>query len=513
MDQNNKLAQEEMFSPPAQETGRIKPNLIIPAAGAATRLRPLSGNRSKAMMPLNGKPVLDWILEECEGEVSEVVVVCGALPDIEEWCSERWPGVKCVKQGALLGPKHAIAVGVGALEDHSRPLVVWLGDTIAELGETPLGEDWILVEPVEDSSQWCVVSGRGYEDKPLSGGRGMALIGVYSFSDGLSAARAFGEEGQEISEALRSYGRELSPERPRTWLDIGTLANYHRARGEVLGRKSRAFHRVEYDPELGTVTKIANVGDSRAAAAIEAEAAWYASLPREAALHCPRWWFEEGKLTMEFCSGSPLSDLWNWGSVGRSGWEWILGRVLRIRERAFRGELDPSFSSKFRELSREMWVTKTRSRLSVAGFGDEERKRIEELAWTCFVHSKPRAGVHGDLHLGNIIYDPSSDAVRFIDPRGDWGGWLGWQGCDLYDWSKLAHDLALGYSSLCAGRKNPSWGKELMLDLANRSEFPADVVIGGGIVLLASCIPLHSDSPERQQAFREATREGLSWFK
>jgi dTDP-glucose pyrophosphorylase len=465
------------------------------------------------MMPLNGKPVIDWILEACAGSVEEVVVVCGALPDIEEWCAERWPGVKCVKQGALLGPKHAISCGVNALEDPSRPLVVWLGDTVIELGENALGGDWILVEPVEDASQWCVISGGGFLDKPQAGGKGLALVGVYSFTDGAAAKRAFDEEGQEISEALRSYGRELNPARPAAWYDIGTLANYHHARGELLGRKSRAFHSVSYDPELGTVTKRANTGDSRAAGAIEAEGAWYSSLPREASLYCPRWWYEGGALTMEFCSGGPLSDLWNWGNVGRSGWDWILGKMLRIRERSFNGPVDPSFSAKFRDLSRAMWMSKTQNRLEMSGFSEEEKKRLEELAWSCFVHSRPRAGMHGDLHLGNIIYDPSSDAVKFIDPRGDWGGHLGWYGCDLYDWSKLAHDLALGYSSICAGRKNHQWGKDLMIDLASESGFPIDVVLSGGVVLMASCIPLHEDSPERQESFRAAVREGLTWFQ
>ena len=48
-------------------------NLIIPAAGAATRLRPLSSNTSKVMVRVNGKPCLDYIIEAVNGEVDEIM--------------------------------------------------------------------------------------------------------------------------------------------------------------------------------------------------------------------------------------------------------------------------------------------------------------------------------------------------------------------------------------------------------------------------------------------------------
>jgi len=32
---------------------------------------------------------------------------------------------------------------------------------------------------------------------------------------------------------------------------------------------------------------------------------------------------------------------------------------------------------------------------------------------------------------------------------------------------------------------------------------PADTIIDGGLILLATCIPLHYDDPERQQRFRK----------
>ncbi len=59
-------------------------NLIIPAAGAATRLRPLSSSTSKVMVRVNGKPCLDYIIEAVNGAVDEIVVVDGQFTDIRD---------------------------------------------------------------------------------------------------------------------------------------------------------------------------------------------------------------------------------------------------------------------------------------------------------------------------------------------------------------------------------------------------------------------------------------------
>jgi UTP-glucose-1-phosphate uridylyltransferase len=59
-------------------------NLVIPAAGAATRLRPLSSYTSKAMVRVNGKPCIDYILEHANRmtNVAQVVVVDGKYDDM-----------------------------------------------------------------------------------------------------------------------------------------------------------------------------------------------------------------------------------------------------------------------------------------------------------------------------------------------------------------------------------------------------------------------------------------------
>lgn len=50
---------------------------LILAAGYATRLYPLTENFPKPLLPMQGKPILDWLIEDIEesGEVDEYVVI------------------------------------------------------------------------------------------------------------------------------------------------------------------------------------------------------------------------------------------------------------------------------------------------------------------------------------------------------------------------------------------------------------------------------------------------------
>ena len=49
---------------------------IIPLAGLGTRLLPLTSVFAKELLPINGKPGLEYILEECiEAGIKEVVFI------------------------------------------------------------------------------------------------------------------------------------------------------------------------------------------------------------------------------------------------------------------------------------------------------------------------------------------------------------------------------------------------------------------------------------------------------
>jgi glucose-1-phosphate thymidylyltransferase len=66
---------------------------IILAAGYATRLRPLTDTWAKELLPIGGKPIIDWILDRVAEvpEVDEVHVVTNSrkAPAFEAWAKGR----------------------------------------------------------------------------------------------------------------------------------------------------------------------------------------------------------------------------------------------------------------------------------------------------------------------------------------------------------------------------------------------------------------------------------------
>ena len=56
---------------------------IIPLAGLGTRLLPLSSVIPKELLPINGKPGLEYILDECiEAGIKEIILVISSRKKI-----------------------------------------------------------------------------------------------------------------------------------------------------------------------------------------------------------------------------------------------------------------------------------------------------------------------------------------------------------------------------------------------------------------------------------------------
>jgi glucose-1-phosphate thymidylyltransferase len=65
---------------------------LILAAGYATRLRPLTDRIAKPLLPVGGRPMVDWILDRiAETSADEVHLVTNArfAPDFERWAQDK----------------------------------------------------------------------------------------------------------------------------------------------------------------------------------------------------------------------------------------------------------------------------------------------------------------------------------------------------------------------------------------------------------------------------------------
>jgi dTDP-glucose pyrophosphorylase len=493
-------------------------NVVIPAAGEATRLRPLTSNCSKAMVRVHGKPTIEYIIESIyknTPDVAEVVIVDGKYDDIREWAAKsNYTNIRCVKQGSLNGPRDAIFKGIDALKDETLPLVVWLGDAIILEEDLPLGTDFLLTRKVEDHFAWCMWDGKDFFNKPTESiSNAVALVGLYSFSDGTGAAYAFGNATEyDISFALEKYVRSTGNEFERIetskWYDIGDIASYHRTCAEFLTFKARDFNSFMYDSDLNVVTKVPNYTNEFAVKTIKNEKAWYASLNSKQRMFVPKVLDDDYGLSLSYESGTLLSDLFIHEDISNSTIDYLIEKVILSVHNHFHERPSLDFLESFGKNAKKMWIDKTKDRLSKTNLNTPVYDFYTEVANLCMKVAEPVQAMHGDLHFGNVLYNPYNDAIVLLDPRGEYGDHIGRGGDNMYDLCKLSHDLYHGYNSLFQEKSYPKYVRESFSKII-RKYYPNKYVeiIDGGALLIATAIPLHYDNIERQQRMKDYINE------
>jgi len=494
-------------------------NVVIPAAGEATRLRPLTTNCSKAMVRIHGKPAIEYIIDSIYkncSDIGEIVIVDGKYDDIREWASKSIysDDIRCVKQGSLNGPRDAIRVGIEELSNKDLPLVVWLGDAIILDEDLPLGTDFLLTKEVEDHFAWCMWDGKNFFNKPAETVKdGVALVGLYSFKDGHAAYHSFSHTSEyDISFALEMYSKLTvkSFERVNTnkWYDIGDIASYHRTCAEFLTFKAREFNSFKYDPDLNVVTKIPNYTNDFAVKTVMNEKKWYGGLNSKQRMFVPKVLDDEYGLSLSYESGTLLSDLFIHEDISKSTIDYLIEKVILSIRNHFHKTPSADFLGDFSTSVRKMWITKTSDRLEKTGLHDPQKQFYMDVAIKCMIKAQPVQAMHGDLHFGNVLYNPYNDSITLLDPRGEYGNHIGCSGDHLYDLCKLSHDLYHGYNSLFHNKPYPKYVRESFSKII-RKYYPNEYgeIIDGGALLIATAIPLHYDSPNRQQQMKDYVHE------
>jgi len=86
---------------------------VLLAAGYGTRLRPLTDDRPKQLLPLGGRPMLDWVLDRIDevGEVDAIHLVTNSrfAPDFARWAEPH--GVSVHDDGTTSNEDRLGAVG------------------------------------------------------------------------------------------------------------------------------------------------------------------------------------------------------------------------------------------------------------------------------------------------------------------------------------------------------------------------------------------------------------------
>lgn len=167
---------------------------IIPVAGAGTKLRPHTYTQPKALIPIAGKTILSFIVDQLrEAGIHEFIFIVGYLGEkIQDYVKQTYPDLTThfVFQNERQGTGHAIEL-TKTIVDGDEVFVV-LGDTICEYDVKEVVESpysMLGVKKVDDPRNFGVatIDEDGFieqvVEKPAIPKSNMALVGLYKIKE------------------------------------------------------------------------------------------------------------------------------------------------------------------------------------------------------------------------------------------------------------------------------------------------------------------------------------------
>jgi bifunctional UDP-N-acetylglucosamine pyrophosphorylase/glucosamine-1-phosphate N-acetyltransferase len=216
---------------------------IILAAGLGTRLRPHTLTTPKPLLPVRGRPILDWTLGALPRSIDRVLVVVHYLADqIEAYLrtQRHFHDWVAVHQAEPRGTGDALRSCQEQLR--SDRFLVMNGDDLygaadlARLAECPAG---LLVHPVDEPRRFGIAFLRPdgtlerLVEKPDLDGRRLANAGVYVFPrDVFDTKLTLSTRGEyEITDYVTALAARTPVQvvEARFWLPIGTVEVWQKA--------------------------------------------------------------------------------------------------------------------------------------------------------------------------------------------------------------------------------------------------------------------------------------------
>ncbi len=167
---------------------------IIPVAGAGTKLRPHTYTQPKALIPIAGKTILSFIVDQLkDAGISEFIFIVGYLGEkIQDYVKQTYPDLTThfVFQNERQGTGHAIELTKSIVG--TDEVFVVLGDTICEYDVKEVLDSpysMLGIKKVDDPRNFGVASINedGFIDqvveKPAIPKSNMALVGLYKIKE------------------------------------------------------------------------------------------------------------------------------------------------------------------------------------------------------------------------------------------------------------------------------------------------------------------------------------------
>ena len=238
--------------------------IVLPVAGSGVRLRPYTEDRPKCLLPVAGKTIIDWIVEDSLSlDPSELVFITGYKAEQMDAFLEGkdWGSVKTVRQENPQGLGEAISLALPHVSD-DEPLLIILGDTLFEADLSFLKdeqENVLYTFKVEDPSRFgvAVAAEDGHiqrlVEKPQEFVSDEAIVGIYYIKDVKvlreslkylmdNDVRTKGEfQLTDALEMMLQKGCKFHTAPVKKWLDCGLIETLLATNAEVLSRNDNSM--------------------------------------------------------------------------------------------------------------------------------------------------------------------------------------------------------------------------------------------------------------------------------
>ncbi len=448
-------------------------HVIIPAAGKPTNKIISHTTLPDTMLPINGKPVIGYILENLidRGICNVTIILNQSDSHTEYYVKKKFDAKITLYFERNTEPERGVGYSISyALKNASdkQSILVYLGDTIYK-GELDFSTNFLITTTTyETPEKWCFVEEhagvQSFINKPTEyTEQGRALAGLYYFKEGQSFSDILTDlivkqEKIEIHHILAKYNNPFSLVPASQYYDCGNIENYYKAKIDFI--KTRSFNTVIYDDLHGTITKTGRKKEK-----LLDEINWYKNTPNDLKIFSPRLLdssVNSGEVSykIEYYGYQSLADYFLFNHLDKKLWAIVIDRILDILALFKEHHHDVPFTHfdemyKNKTLARitelkasEVWVRRfTETNININGTQYNGwpyfENRLQDItnhlykhAYTCFVH--------GDPCLSNILFDPHNKIIKMIDPRGSFGE-TSIYGDHNYDLAKLRHSLVGKY--------------------------------------------------------------------
>lgn len=526
-------------------------NILLFGGETKNENMPVGFYSSLALLPLRGKPVIWWQLNNLKkyGLDKFIIAVCSnnikLIDYIKNILMENFD-IELVlvssKKNILSSLKYSLQKA-----DMNLPTRVILGDTLIPDSIDDRTDIIFTSNDITTSDNWCLTE-KDKDDnvvkfydkqKNLSLSNKEALVGYYAFSDTKYILNCCVKSRlmlkKEISTALNAYQEryKLKAVLINDWYDLGHTSGLIKAKNILFN--ARCFNSISVDTELGVLTKTSSKIQK-----LEDEALWYKNIPDELKICAPRLiGFEKdsnfAKLTQELYGYQSLQELYLSGAVNIEDWHYIIEKLFSLHKNLENYKSDVDINA-----LKWLYLEKTKERLKDLqnqniywskkldnDFEYINGKKYKGVALLIsgiesFCNKLSQNGIftviHGDYCFSNILFDSNNYVFKLIDPRGRLNGDPTIFGDPRYDIAKLRHSIVGLYDfivqdmfKLEESEKGFNYKiltsadyevlEEIFDKLAQKNGFDSKEIKFIEGLLFLSMIPLHKDNFLRQKMF------------